>query len=278
MSQAYYIAAHHKSYQFRWLFASLYNESDLFLVHIDRKACEAFEADCAAAIGAAPNVIVLPRMDVNWGGWSQVKSELSAMRLALRAEQRWSYFVNLSGQDYPIQSRSHIQRSLEQAWPRSFIRVWSHEQVRSTDPLDPHLANRVSVELFGKVKSFPLRFPPSPGKLAYKGSQWHALSREFCSWVTSDLVARRLAGRLRFSLCPDEVFFQAAIMNSPFMHQRMSDCGRLFFFPGPRVLGVADLTAILDSDNLFARKFDSRVDRDVLIEIARNRGFPILDG
>jgi Core-2/I-Branching enzyme len=278
---AYYIAAHHKAYQFEWLFKALYNETDLFIIHIDKKSPREFQLAIENIVRTQEkftlkNTVFLPPRRVNWGGWSQVSTELGAIRIALQSEHQWQYFVNLSGQDYPIQSLPEIRRTLREAWPRNFIRVWSFDRVRSEEPEDPHLRKLVSIEMFGRVKQLPFRLPNCGLSTDYKGSSWHILTREYCQWLLVDPIASRLAKYLQFWRCPDEVFFQAAIMNSPFIDLRMEDSGRLFFFPGPKILESSDLGRILASSDLFARKFDTAVDRAVLESIAEKRGYPVV--
>jgi Core-2/I-Branching enzyme len=280
---AYYITVHHKAYQFEWLFKALYTDTDLFIIHIDRKSPEEFRLAIenivrAQQTSAQTNVFFLPRRSVHWGGWSQVSTELRAIRAAFECGREWQYFVNLSGQDYPIQSLPEIRRTLREAWPRNFIRVWSFDHVRSVEPEDPHLRKLISIELFGRVRQLPFRLPDLGLSVDYKGSQWHILTREYCQWILVAPIANRLASYLRFWRCPEEVFFQAAIMNSPFIDLRMEDAARLFVFPGhrPSTLETSDLGRIFASSDLFARKFDAAVDRSVLESIAERRGYSVV--
>lgn len=276
MRLVYYIAAHHKPYQFRWLFESLREPDDVILIQVDRKApAEVYEAIHKAANGR-PNTHFLPRRNVLWGGWSQVTSELTAMRYALALGSDWHYFINLSGQDYPIQSDDAIRKALTDAWPRNFIRVWTFDRVRELEPQDPHLLQRCEMEAFGRIISLPFAaMGPKDLDVEFKGSQWHILSREFCEWVVSSPIARRLSTHFQFTRVPDETFFQAAIMNSPYRDQRMPDAGRLFFFPGPKVIDNADLNRVLGASEFFARKFDAAVDHSVLEILASTHGYRV---
>jgi hypothetical protein len=205
MKCVFYVAAYHKPYQFHWLYSAISNDADLLLLHVDRNAPEDIRAKYSAIASGRSNVIELPGRPVVWGGWSQVSAELAAIRFALQADRNWKYFINLSGQDYPIQSLATIRQVLADAWPRSFIRVWPFERVRTTEPDDPHLRGKVVIELFGRIRWLPFRLPKL-GDARYKGSSWHMLTRDFCRWLVLDPVPRRLANHLRFSFAPDEVF------------------------------------------------------------------------
>lgn len=276
MAHAYYIALHHKPEQFQWLFEAIYTADDLFLIHVDRSAPDAVKAAVGVQTAGLPNVVTLPSRTVQWGGWSQVDAELRALRYALGQPANWQYFINLSGQDYPIKSRDEIGRCLDAAAGRNFIRAVPFATIAATEPDDPHLRKRTAVEVFGHVVRLPFRLPAVRGlDTDYKGSQWHMLSHEFCQWALADPVARTIARHLRFARIPDEIFFPALIMNSPFRDLRMPDCGRLFLWPGPKTLGVDDLGLIEASSDLFARKFDATIDREVLEVLARQCAFPV---
>lgn len=275
MKVAYYIATHHKPYQLEWLLSAISNDNDVFIIHVDRKADSNFYSIVhSLAMSSCKKPIMMKRFSVAWGGWSQVATELNAIKVALQSDQSWQYLINLSGQDYPIKSATYIQQELERAWPRNFIRVWPFEKVREIDgDGDPHLQRLAGIELFGRVRRLPFRMPRTNLDIYYKGSQWHILSRPFCEWITTNHTAAWLMRYLRFSWIPDETFFQAAIMNSPFRDERMEDAARYFEFPGPKTLRADSLPAIQASNDLFARKFDAAVDASVLGAIAEQCGF-----
>jgi Core-2/I-Branching enzyme len=281
MRLANYISVYHKSYQFRWLFDAVYDKEDLYFVHVDRKAADELYEFVASYVAGRANVELLPRRNVQWGGWSQVAAELAAMRVALERDHSWNYFVYLSGQDFPIKSRAHINAELCNAWPNNFIRCWSFDRIRRTEPEDPHLRRRVRIELLGRTASLPKLHLPSPPSIdtAYKGSAAHMLTRDFCQWVVSDRVPKKLTRWLRFAQNPDELFFQAAIMNGPFRDLRTEDCGRMDIWPivppRPKVLDIGDYEALSSSSALYARKFDELTDREVLVRLATDCGYPI---
>ena len=269
---AYYLAAHHKPRQFAWLFSSIYTEQDLFLVHVDKKASPADYEAITKIVGGGPNIVLLPRRTENWGGWSQVGAEMAALKVALGDSGDWDYFINLSGHDYPIKSPQDIRSTLARAYPQNFIRAWSFDKVRGTEPDDPHLRREMALEIGRHTRKLGVGLPGGAKYLQFKGSQWHMLTREFCEWLANDKVPRRIARRLRFTHCPDETYFQAAIMTSPFADRRAPDCGRFFEFPGPRTLVLDDLQQLLEVDDLFARKFDEDVDGEILRQLAERLG------
>ncbi|BCS54647.1 glycosyl transferase [Geobacter sp. SVR] len=273
MKTAYFIIVHHKLNQFRWLFEAIYSGEDLFCIHADRKSGPEFQEQLRRMIGPRPNVIFLPPRRVIWGGWRLVAVELEAIRHLLAADADWKYYINLSGQDYPIKPLPTIKEILRAAWPRNFIRSWPFSAIRELEPDDPHLPRQLAFEAFGRLVRTRYRLPfPRSLDIRFKGSNWHMLTREFCCWLLEDPLSRRVARMVRYTFIPDEIFFQAVIMNSPFREMR-TDFRRFVIWPGPKILGLEDYPRLLESDCLFGRKFDENHDRRVLQHLADDCGY-----
>jgi hypothetical protein len=72
---------------------------------------------------------------------------------------------------------------------------------------------------------------------------------------------------------PDETFFQTVLMNSPYKNRISYDNLRYITWPPgsrhPMTLDRRDFDTFMDSNKLFARKFDTTVDADVLDMIDR---------
>jgi hypothetical protein len=275
MKIAYLILLHHKLEQFRYLLDAIYSTHDMFLIHIDRGSPSVFHRAVQACVGGFSNVGFLSSRPVAWGGWSVIAPELRAIEFFLKASRDWSYYINLSGQDYPIKPREVIRDTLKAAWPRNFVEVETFAEKRAYQPDDPHLKRRLTFDLFGirrLVTPIPL---PAPKliDMDFKGSHWHMLSREFCDWMVDAPIRRHVERYLRFTSCPSEVFIQTMIMNSPFAEDRMGHSGREVIWPGPKVLDSGDYDRLMRSPALFARKFDQTKDPDILLRLAKSNGY-----
>jgi hypothetical protein len=206
-----------------------------------------------------------------------VVPELRAIDFFLRASRDWSYYINLSGQDYPIKPRDVIRDTLKSAWPRNFIGVSKFADICISEPLDPHLKRRLTFDLFGRRRLItPFRLPaPKTINLDFKGPAWHILSRDFCHWLMNAPLRRQVERYLKFTLLPEEVFFQAMIMNSAFADTRMEHTGREVIWPGPKVLDNGDYDRLMQSPALFARKFDHAKHPDILSRMAKSQGYVV---
>jgi hypothetical protein len=276
MRLAFYIGVHHKPAQFDWLYSAIQNDADHFCLHIDRKAPAGVAEAVRRRVGTRHNVDVLPRRWVNWAGWSQVAVELDAIRHLLQRDG-WRYYINVSGQDYPIQPLDAVRRTLENAWPQNFIEILPLARV--TDPCDPHLHRRLCLEVGPRLVStrLPVAFPSSIDT-NFKGSSWHMLSRDFCEWMVNSALLARIAARASLTKFADELFFQAMVMNGPFRDLPRRGYAREIIWPGPKVLRMADYERLTTSAALFARKFDESQDVEILARLAARNGHPVPAG
>jgi hypothetical protein len=114
MKIAFFIAAHRLERQFDWLFKSIWNEEDIFLVHICAAASDDFVREVRRVTKHCSNVYFLPRIPITWGGWSLVETNLAAIRFLCSMPKEWNYFINLSGQDYLIRPLQELREFLEE--------------------------------------------------------------------------------------------------------------------------------------------------------------------
>ncbi len=279
MRLAYFILAHHKPAQLRRLMRSIWRPQHFYAIHVDRRASREM---CVAALESsrASNVVLLPRYRCYWGGWSLVRTELRAMR-RLMAMGEWSYYFNLSGQDFPLRTQEEIAAALEQLPHRDWV-----EFERTLDPdRATELARReqvMAVEMPWRKKPLLFHFPPpwrAPllhAAVRYLGSQWKVVTRETCEFLAVAKNTRRFRAAYWGTGVPDESFFQTVLLNSS---RRPLVAGRNWHFVDwftgpqhPRILTMEDLPRLESSNTFFARKFDDGVDDAVLLALEQRLG------
>ena len=281
---AYFILAHHRPQQLRWLVEALARSGnpgrDTIILHIDRKSTLGLKADrrgiwqTAKALAAEyPNLILMRPRFTNWGGWSLARIQLQAIAVALKASAEWSHFVNLSGQCYPIKPIEHIRQALAADPDQVFVEM----RHLSTLPADDwHLRWHPMVELPHRAVWFKgPRRPPTGFELAFKGSQWSMLPRAICEWQQRAPVAKPIKRYLSRLLLSDELIMQTLVRNSPWRDKVAPHYGREIIFPGPTVMTREDLPRLLSSPAFISRKFDHERDPEVLPQLARQLGFPM---
>jgi len=113
------------------------------------------------------------------------------------------------------------------------------------------------------------------------GANWFNLHRTLIEYMRKDQFMLDLFGILKNTFIPEEAFFQTYIMNSKFRDTINQNYGRLIIRPGsvPRVkiFDMSDLEMIVGSDKLYGRKFDTRVDNQIIDEVMNNRDHTVLN-
>jgi hypothetical protein len=254
----------------------------------------------ADAVEQAGGRLLRDELDVEWGGWSQLRMLLAALE-HVAAELDPDWLMVLSGQDYPLRPLAQVEERLASSGHDAHL---GHPWQLDTGALPPPPAE----EFFLRYAYFHLRAPGLPWfprrlrravyfrdrprrlgirrpRLPFRGglrcwvsSDWPTLNRRALGAVLRTArEARGVMRTYRRSVAPAESFFATALMNDPAL--RISGDDRRFarFQPGapsPDVLTSADLGELEASGAEFARKFDAGVDAgilDRLDELRRSR-------
>lgn len=265
---AYFLLVHRYPAQFKRLFNAIYAPGNQYVVHIDKSSGADLALDIAAFLDPYQGVEILEAKDALWGGYSLVDAELRGMARLLEMGSRWTHYINLSGQDFPLKSQDYIRQFFAANPGKQFIRALDQRTER------PDTMNRVShlfVEENGKITATGVARRYLPGDTPFIGTQWKAVTRSFCEYVCHDPRVERFKAFYRHSFIADEAFFQTVIMNSGDQGTVMNDDLRMIdWVPDgdiklrPRNYDVKDLSALKRSTDLFARKFDAENDSEIL--------------
>jgi len=100
--------------QFERLLRSIYRPQNLYCIHIDLKAHEPVRKAVEAIVACFTNVFTTSRsVDVQWAQFSIIEPELICMEELLLRNKRWKYFINLTGQEFPLKTNWDIVRILK---------------------------------------------------------------------------------------------------------------------------------------------------------------------
>lgn len=275
---AYFLLVHRFPAQFKRMFRAIYDPANVYAIHVDRRAGRAFRDDIANFLAPYQNVELIASRTAAWGGYSLVDAELRGMKRLLTMSQRWTHFINLSGQDFPLKSQAYIRDFLTAHPGHQFIRTLDQKAVR------PDTLARVSyrfVEAFGRIFRTGIRRRFLKGATPYIGTQWKAVTRAFCAFAVRDPSARRFKKFYAQSFIADEGFFQTLMMNTPGHGVIVNDDLRTVDWIAhnivnlkPRVLETADALRLTLSPDLFARKFDAGKDSHILDLLESHLGTP----
>jgi hypothetical protein len=272
MKQVFLIHAHKDLDQINALVGQLLDDDFHVWINLDRKSA----IDPARLHPAARQV--QQRIDIRWGDFSQVEATLHSLREIAAAVPAFDKVVFLSAQDFPLLPNARLKQELARlsgrelldvvpvaadGWPVAFRYQYFHRAGGAAARLACALANR-ALRLAGRQR-------PMVGAMApWGGSSWWALSRG----CLLDLLARlerepAIARFFRSVLCPDELFFQTLVMNSPWRARVLPQNFRYIKWPAqaapnPQVLDEGDFEAIRASGAHFCRKLDSELSAALL--------------
>lgn len=285
---AYCLLVHKNPKQVSRVIKSIYSSSDFFYVNVFgnnstkedwKKELKEFESD---------NFFVIFKYAKAWGTFQLVNAMLDSMKKFACFD--YDYFINLSGQCYPLKSINSIKKFLHSknfAYMQEFKLPWlgwagrgGLDRLEYSYYRNPFfilrdiLLNKMSgsskydtrrfIRLPRKNKQLPYNIEP------YGGATWFCLTKKHVDYILEYLKNKPdLLDFFRHTLYPDEIFFQTIIMNSPLKDSVVNDNLRYIDWskkgvPLPAVLTIDDADSLLNSSKLFARKFDIELDEQIL--------------
>lgn len=265
---AYFILVHRFPEQFKRLFAALFHPDNVYLIHLDKKANACVCDEVRSYLAGFPNTYVLESENIVWGGYSMVQAELNGINYLLKLNWNWSFFINLSGQDFPLKSQHIIREYLTRNKGNNFIKVANQETTR------PETLNRIEnyfLEIDNGFSSLTYKRAYLKGVTPYIGGQWMMLTRECCEFICNSSELEKFEDYYLNTLIADESFFQTVLMNTSFDGKLVNDDKRaIIWVPDgeiklrPKTFTKDDIAFLLDGENLFARKFDDNIDDNIL--------------
>jgi hypothetical protein len=277
MRIAYFIMAHHKPSLLLRLINAIYTEENVYLIHIDSGAALEVHELAWNLSESNPNIRILPSRYLSWGGWSLVQAELDAMAYLISWDRGWEYYINLSGQDFPLVRQNIIDQFLSGSEANYLMAREIH-----LDPVQKKMTQAYyriedcgTILNMGERKPFEEYF--APHIVPYYGSQWKMITRSFANYCVTSHLSFEMQDYFRYTFFPDEAFFQTLLLNSEFKDTHINANYRYFqmkqyeeVFQRPIILDTSHLQALFLSDALFARKFDDEVDEIILAMIERS--------
>ena len=276
---AYFILVHRFPEQFKRLFKALYHPENHYLIHLDKKTGIGIYEDIKDFLTDFPNTYILESENVVWGGYSMVQAELNGMKYLLKLNLAWDFFINLSGQDYPLKSQKIIREYLTKNQGGNFIKIANQITVR------PETMNRIEnyfVETDNGFSGIPYKRAYLKDVIPYIGGQWMILTRECCKFICNSEEVKKFEDYYLNTLIADESFFQTVLMNTSFDGKLINDDKRaIIWIPygdiklRPKTFTEDDIKFLLVGDNLFARKFDDNIDNNIIDSMASNFDLPL---
>ena len=104
----------HYQFQVERLLRAIYRPQNSYCIHVDSKSGDAFKKALAAIAQCFDNVFLASRsLDVQWGRFSVLEADLICMEDLWQASATWKYFINLTGQEFPLKTNAELVKILK---------------------------------------------------------------------------------------------------------------------------------------------------------------------
>ncbi|SHJ09644.1 beta-1,6-N-acetylglucosaminyltransferase [Aquimarina spongiae] len=265
---AYFIKVHSCPQQFKRLFKAIYHPENHYLIHINQKTDSNIKEDIIFFLADYSNSYLLKSTTIEIRKYNIVQSQLNGMKYLLNRCLKWDFFINLSEQDFPLKSQDAILDFLHRNRGKNFIKMVS--QVRGgTDTM-----NRIENYFQGidiGFLSIPFKKSFMKNVIPYVGEQWMILSRACCEFICHSPEVKKFEDFYYNILNADKSFFQTVLMNTSFKEIVVNNDKRAVIWIAdgdvklkPKTLTESDFDFLMQEENLFARKFDTKVDESIL--------------
>ncbi|XP_046547708.1 beta-1,3-galactosyl-O-glycosyl-glycoprotein beta-1,6-N-acetylglucosaminyltransferase-like [Haliotis rubra] len=188
------------------LLRTIYRPSNFYCIHMDFKTALKVKNQMISIVKCFPNVFFSSKqVDVTWGRFSVLEAELVCMRDLLKYPG-WKYFINLTGQEFPLKTNLEIVRILK--------------IMNGANSVDANTQSRWIRRRWKKA------FPTPHGIIPYKGNVHVVVSRGFVDYAINDPIAQNFTEWLKRTKVPDETFF-GTLNNNPKLRVPGSSTGRI---------------------------------------------------
>lgn len=285
MEKAYIIQAHKYPAQLYRLISRLNDGASEFFIHIDKTA-EFSQFQTAKDFGQLVHFI--ERVDSKWGGFGCVQAGLNGLKAVKDSLKKFDRIILLSGQDYPIKSNEYINDFFKKSPHSVFVDYFPIPNYKKWPGSDRGGWYRVdkyyiglkwyeflcskSMNLLSTYIPFLRRKIPN-GMKPYTGSAWWSVDMYALNYILDyDATHPEYRAFHKYTFVPDELYIHMILANSTDekLVKSMENNNKRFLIweksdsPHPNILRKTDLDAIMSSDHLFARKFDEKIDAEIL--------------
>ena len=279
--QGVLVTAYKDKQQLTDLIQVLYGHFKIFL-HIDAKSKEVDEAELKNAF---PEIYVIKKYRINWGGVNHLKSIVELLSIALK-DREISYFHVISGQDFPVKSVAEFQKFFEKS-DKIYMTCFGEDSFPDVvkERLNYRVINanwdsrkrairyincvtRMMQEVLNKQRRTLGEFSK-----IFKGMVWVSMPRDAALYVSEYTLSHpRYMKDLEHTIVPEEFFFQTILANSNYCDQIVNDNLRYTdwvtrYGSRPAYLDETDIDKIIESNCFFARKIHSTISQQLVIKL-----------
>lgn len=285
---AFLIMVHNNSYAFFENLKLIDSPQTDIYVHVDDKFKDFDYQRAKENIHCSNIFFIKNRINVEWGGYSQVLAEINLLQSAF-SSKKYEYFHLISGSDMLIKPVSYITKICNDSQGAIFL-----DCRKLSKKVDTKLYQRVAIPhvlvgFFGSkyklqsvfariVDSFQTNFRfylmrqdnvEKKNIELFFGSNWFSLPNDAVEYILHN--KKQIDDIFEKGRNTDELFIQTILGNVKAFADRMISPRRFIDWSAglahPKVLTMFDYQRMIMSDAFFARKFDDSIDKEIIDKI-----------
>ena len=220
---------------------------------------------------------LIERINVNWGGFSLVRCELNLLKTAVMYDIKYSMYHLISGTDLPIKNQDYIHAFFENNCSE-YIRFdpkpisLYEDRLRYFYPFQDIIGRNhgkyiafleVLQNRLLKIQRF-VKINRCKKISLFKGVQWFSITDNLARYVLTQ--ENFIQKTFKYSLCSDELFLQTIVMGAPYKNNIVNCSLRYIDWERgePYTFRADDYEELMNTEDLFARKFDMQVDEKII--------------
>lgn len=263
MKHAYLIIAHNEFDVLKELIKAIdYVDNDIY-IHFDRKVTEIPEL----TVEYSSISVIKDMIDVRWGCISMIETEYRLLETAYAADTEYSYYHFISGVHFPLKSQTDIHYYFDSLNGKSVLTPlpWDITEIRkkigryhffssglhSKVKIIRVISNilwRICLKLQGN------KYIRSIEHFAGKYSNWTSIGRNDMPLILRH--KKDVLTTFKYTLCSDELFIPYIFKKEHVSFQEYQLLYQIFDKASPKILNSSDYQRMIESNALFARKFN----------------------
>lgn len=188
---------------FTRLLRYIYRPHNIYCIHVDKKAQDSVFQSVKHLTECFDNIVVIEdRVRVVYSSIRQVEAELRCFKAVKQTPVKWKYYINLTGQEFPLKTNLEIVKYLKSLNNTNDIE--SHQV--PGDHLHRFTQKRVLVN--DKIINTRQRKPPFKHKIRLrKGGAYGMFTREFVIFVLNHSLVKEFIDWLEDTYAPEETIW-----------------------------------------------------------------------
>lgn len=255
---------------------------DIFL-HINRLSTD-WDEKMIDGLTKFSDIILAPRVKVTYCNYSQVDAIKSLLTCAMKGN--YDYYHIISGADLPLHPMSYFKSFFEKHPGKEFVnfepeyditrayyRHFFPNTIRTSSGLKQKLFYHAYKYLIKIQKALKVNLAKGYQGSIHKGADWWSITHRAAEYVLSQEPTFKKY--FRYTYCPSELLVQTTLYNSPFRDriyslkdEPIAALREIDWQRGqPYVWRTEDYEQLIASQCMFARKFDVKVDSEIISKI-----------